>query len=111
MIASSHLGKPTSRVDGRAKVTGAAQYAAEYQVADLVHGFVVSSTIARGRITRIDPAEALALPGVLQVFTHENAPRLARSDSHWQDQIAPPGSPLRPLHDAEVKFSAQPIAL
>jgi xanthine dehydrogenase YagR molybdenum-binding subunit len=110
-MTTAHIGKPTSRVDGSAKVTGAAQYAAEYPVPDLVHGFVVSGTVARGRITRIDPSAALALPGVLQVFTHENAPRLARTDRRWRDQIAPPGSPFRPLQDAEVKFSAQPIAL
>jgi xanthine dehydrogenase YagR molybdenum-binding subunit len=110
-MTTAHIGQPASRVDGRAKVTGTAQYAAEYHVPDLVHGFVVSSTTARGRITRIDPAAALALPGVLQVFTHENAPHLAHSDSKWQDQIAPPGSPFRPLQDAEIRFSAQPIAL
>jgi xanthine dehydrogenase YagR molybdenum-binding subunit len=110
-MTTAHIGKPASRVDGRAKVTGAAKYAGEYHVLNLVYGFVVSSTIARGRITRIDSADALALPGVLQVFTHENAPRLARSDRHWQDQIAPPGSPFRPLQDAEIKFSAQPVAL
>jgi hypothetical protein len=41
---STILGKPTSRIDGRAKVTGAARYAAEYNVPDLAHGFVVGAT-------------------------------------------------------------------
>ena len=41
MTATSYLGKPTSRIDGRAKVTGAAKYAAEYNVPGLAHGFVV----------------------------------------------------------------------
>src|SRR5262249_23601260 len=73
-MTTSHIGKPTSRVDGRAKVTGAARYAAEYNVPDLAYGVVVSSEVTRGRITRIDAAAALALPGVLEVFTHENNP-------------------------------------
>jgi xanthine dehydrogenase YagR molybdenum-binding subunit len=46
------LGMPVSRVDGRAKVTGAARYAAEHPVEDpgqqLAHGVVVNSTIAKG---------------------------------------------------------------
>jgi xanthine dehydrogenase YagR molybdenum-binding subunit len=110
-MTTAHIGKPTSRVDGRAKVTGAAKYAAEYKVRDLVDGVVVSSAVARGKITRIDAAAVLALPGVLQVFTHENTPKLAAPDSSWRDEIAPPGSPFRPLSSAAIKFSAQPIAL
>src|SRR4051812_46429628 len=102
-MATAYIGKPTSRVDGRAKVTGAAKYAAEYNVPNLAHGWVVSSAVARGRIARIEAAGALALPGVLHVFTHENAPRLARSDRSYRDQIAPPGSPFRPLHEAAVR--------
>ncbi len=110
-MTTAHIGKPTSRVDGRAKVTGQAKYAGEYQVPDLAYGWVVSAGVARGTITRIDAREALAVPGVVQVFTHENAPRLAWLDRSWSDEVAPPGSPFRPLHDAEVKFSAQPVAL
>ena len=43
MTATSHLGKPTSRVEGRAKVTGIAKYAAEYNVPDVAHGSSVAS--------------------------------------------------------------------
>ena len=105
------IGKRVSRVDGRAKVTGEAKYAAEHHVPNLTYGAVISSPVARGRITRIDATAALALPGVVQVFTHENAPRLARSDRSYRDDAAPPGSPFRPLHDAEIRFSGQPVAL
>jgi xanthine dehydrogenase YagR molybdenum-binding subunit len=110
-MKTSYVGEPTNRVDGRAKVTGAAKYAAEYNVPNLVHGCVVSSAIAKGKITKIDTSDALRLAGVLQVFTHENAPRLAQSDESYIDQVAPPGSPFRPLHDDVIRYSAQPIAL
>ena len=49
------------------------------QRAWLTHGVVVSSTIARGRIKRIDVADALAVQGVLDVFTHDHRPNLASS--------------------------------
>ena len=57
------------------------------------------------------PLQRLGLPGVVQVLTHENTPRLARSDRSYRDEADSPGSPFRPLHDAEIKFSAQPVAL
>jgi xanthine dehydrogenase YagR molybdenum-binding subunit len=110
-MATAHIGKPTSRVDGRAKVTGAAKYAAEHNVPNLAYGYVVSSTVAKGRITRIDASATLKLPGVLKVLTHENAPSLAWFDRSYRDQVAPPGSPFRPLHDDKVRYSGQPIAL
>ncbi len=41
--------------------------------------------IAKGKITKIDGSRALALDGVLQVFTHENAPSLAWFDRSYKD--------------------------
>src|SRR3954451_23426294 len=93
------------------KVTGAAKYAGEFDAPDLAHGYVVSSAIAKGRIKSIDTEAALAVPGVLKVFTHENRPRTAWSSSSHQDQVAPPGSPFRPLYDEKIVYSGQPVAL
>ncbi|MDY7226154.1 xanthine dehydrogenase family protein molybdopterin-binding subunit [Hyalangium rubrum] len=108
---TSPLGQPVSRVEGRLKVTGQAKYAAEFNVPGLTYGVVVSSTVARGRIQKLDASEALALPGVLHVFTHENRPSLAWFDRNYQDEDAPSGSPFRPLHDDKLVYSGQPIAL
>jgi xanthine dehydrogenase YagR molybdenum-binding subunit len=110
-MTTAHIGRPVSRVDGHAKVTGAARYAAEYHVPHLVHGYVVSSEVARGRIRRIDVTGALAVPGVLQVFTHENVRGLARSARSYRDEAAPIGSAFRPLQSDEIRYSTQPIAL
>jgi xanthine dehydrogenase YagR molybdenum-binding subunit len=106
-----YIGTPTSRVDGRAKVTGAAKYAAEFNVPGLAHGSVVTSTIAKGRIARIDASEALRVDGVIAVLTHENRPPMADTDEGYHDDVAPGGSPFRPLYDNQIKFSGQPIAL
>lgn len=105
------VGTPQSRIDGPAKVTGRARYAGEYAAPDLAYGIVVSSAVARGTIKAIHTEAALAIPGVLQVFTHENRRRTAWLDYKYQDEVAPPGSPFRPLYDAEVHYSGQPIAL
>jgi xanthine dehydrogenase YagR molybdenum-binding subunit len=109
--STTYIGVPTSRVDGRVKVTGTAKYAAEYNLPGLVHGFVITSAIARGRIRQIDARDALAVDGVLDVITHENRPKLARSDDKYSDDVAPPGIPYRPLYDDRIRWSGQPVAL
>ena len=72
----SAVGKPVERVDGRLKVTGAAVYAADTAVANVAHAVIVGSHVARGSAT-VDDRAAQRLPGVLDVVTAGNAPRLA----------------------------------
>jgi xanthine dehydrogenase YagR molybdenum-binding subunit len=110
-MTENYIGKAENRVDGFLKVKGQATYAAEQQVAAVTYGVVVSSTIAKGKITSIDTTEALNLEGVLQVFTHENRPALPWFDRSYKDEDQPPGSPFRPLYDNEIQFNMQPIAL
>ncbi len=106
-----HVGSPRSRVDGPAKVTGLAKYAAEFTAEGLVHGYVVTSTIARGTITGLDTAKAEAVPGVVKVLTHENRPDMSADPKSYQDMVGPPGVPYRPLFDANILFSGQPVAV
>jgi xanthine dehydrogenase YagR molybdenum-binding subunit len=106
-----HVGRPTSRVDGRLKVTGQAKYAAEYPAADLLHGCIVGSTIAAGRITAMDLEQARRVPGVVEIFTHEKRGKAAWLDRKWRDEVAPPGHPFRPLHSDRILFDGQPVAL
>jgi xanthine dehydrogenase YagR molybdenum-binding subunit len=106
-----YIGKPLSRYDGVEKVTGRARYAADFQAEGMVHAVVVSSAIAVGRILELNCDQALAVPGVLAVFSHKNCPPVARRDKAYQDQVSPPGSPFRPFRDNTVHFSGQPIAL
>ena len=108
----SYIGKSVSRIDGHDKVTGAAKYAGEFNESGLAYGSVVTSTIAKGRIARIDASEALRVEGVLAVLTHENRPAMAKADRAYKDDVAPDkGKPFRPLYDDKVWFSGQPIAL
>jgi xanthine dehydrogenase YagR molybdenum-binding subunit len=65
--AQGLIGRPLDRVDGPLKVAGRATYSAEYALPDLAYGFLVQAKVGRGRITAIDTAEALAMPGVIDV--------------------------------------------
>jgi xanthine dehydrogenase YagR molybdenum-binding subunit len=106
-----HSGMAVSRVDGRAKVTGSAQYAAEHGAADLCYGVAVNSTVAKGRIKQIDTIAALSAHGVIAVITHLNRPKMRSNDLAYKDMTAPGGSPFRPLFSDRVFYSGQPIAL
>ncbi len=98
-VATRPLGADIARIDGPLKVTGAATYADEHPVADPAYVVALVSTVARGSVTRVDRDEALALPGVLAVLTHDNAPRVAdNSDGE-----------LAILQSPEVRFRGQVV--
>ena len=105
------IGAPLSRVDGVVKVTGEARYAAEHFADGMLYGVIVSSAITKGRIVAIDDAAARAVPGVVEVMTHLNRPDTTDKDKAHQDQVAPPGSPFKALHDDRILFAMQPVAL
>ncbi|AHY46972.1 Aerobic-type carbon monoxide dehydrogenase large subunit CoxL/CutL-like protein [Rubrobacter radiotolerans] len=70
------VGAPLSRLDGPEKARGAARYAYEHPADEPLYLFAVQSTVASGRVKRIDTSVAEAEPGVVVVMTHENAPKL-----------------------------------
>lgn len=103
-------GLPLNRIDGPAKVTGQARYAAEYPAEGLLHGSVVCSSVPRGQIRRIDCSAALAVPGVVAVLHHLDRPPMAGDDAPYQDADAAEGKPFRPLFNDRVLYSGQPVA-
>jgi xanthine dehydrogenase YagR molybdenum-binding subunit len=109
-----YIGKEMSRVDGVAKVTGKAKYAAEFQVPNLAYGFIVLSTVTKGTIKAIDTREAEASTGVIRVFTHLNAPKLGPGST---EEAPPRGTQeekdksFRALQSDRILFNRQPVAL
>src|SRR5690242_348231 len=98
--ASTYVGRPMDRIDGRLKVTGAARYAAEFEVPEITHAVLVQSTIARGRVTAIDASAAERAPGVLAVITFQNMPSMPLPS-------VPPAGTAAPLLSAEIVYSGQ----
>jgi xanthine dehydrogenase YagR molybdenum-binding subunit len=103
-------GKPINRVDGRLKVMGAAQYAAEFPLDNIAHAVVIQSTIAKGRIQDIDVSAAETSPGVLTVITHRNAPKLNDFASGALVK-GKPGEKLVPLQSDEIHYDGQHIGV
>lgn len=109
-----YIGKEMSRVDGVAKVTGRAKYAAEFRAPNLAYGFIVLGTVAKGRIREIDTRGAERAPGVVRVFTHLNTPKFGPKAS---TEYAPPRNTreqdksFRALQSDRIYFNMQPVAL
>jgi len=109
---TASIGAPVRRVDGPAKVTGRAQYAAEFSPAGLAYAALVESTIPSGRITAIDTAAAEQAPGVILVLTHENADKLPYQDPPKRPAVDPvSGDQPRVLQDGAIRFSGQPVGV
>ncbi|MEJ7624110.1 MAG: xanthine dehydrogenase family protein molybdopterin-binding subunit [Pyrinomonadaceae bacterium] len=105
MRVDDDLKNAPNRVDGPEKATGKARYIAEHRLPDLAHGYLVQSTIAKGRITAIDTTEAAKQSGVVSILTHLNAPKITVPDR-------PAGAkPFYALTSAEIWFNAQPVAV
>ena len=103
---SAVVGPAVDRVDGPAKVTGAAPYPSDYRYPGLAHASLVRSTISVGRVRTVRTAAAEAAPGVLAVITSQTAPRLQRAR---RNVMTPPPDP--PLQSDEVHHYGQYVAV
>jgi xanthine dehydrogenase YagR molybdenum-binding subunit len=109
-----YIGKEMSRVDGVAKVTGKAKYAAEFRVPYLAYGFIVLGSVAKGTIRSIDTREAEAEAGVIRVFTPLNTPKLgpkAPTEEAPARAAKAPDKSFRALQSDQIFFNGQPVAL
>ena len=102
-----------SRIEGKQKVTGKAQYAAEYDLRDMHYGVIVESTIAKGKIISINTKAAENCPGVAGVITHLNRPEVPgwKNQGGQQGQSRVEGEEFRVFFDDQIHFDRQPIAL
>src|SRR5436853_4855672 len=107
------LGPARNRVDGRAKVTGAAKYSVEFTPPKCAYAWPVESNIAKGKITSLDASEAQSAAGVLAVISHVNAPKPKEPSSPKERNS---GHGIRneerlPFADDEVHYAGQYVAL
>jgi len=105
------VGGSLSRVDGPLKVSGTARFTAEVRLEGLLYAAVVCSTIARGRIARIDSTTAERVPGIIAVMTHENCPRMKAPLAFLRDPNGAAMSALPVMQDNSVRWNGQPVAV
>jgi xanthine dehydrogenase YagR molybdenum-binding subunit len=100
------VGKATPRIDGVAKVTGAAKFASDEMVAHPAYAYLVTSSIARGRVAGFRLDQASSVPGVLDILTYENVGKLAK------EAPGPDGKPsTTSLESDKIWHAGQIIAI
>ena len=104
-VETKAVGRPLDRVDGHAKVTGRATYAADAPVRNVAYAQIVQSTIASGSVKSIDDTAAKSALGVLAIITPENMPKIRAAKGG-----IPPENRL-PLGDMKVHYAGQHIAV
>ena len=97
------VGDSPARPDGRQKVTGEFAYSSDLWLDGMLWGTTLRSPHPRARITRLDIAAALALPGVAAVLTHDDVPGHKTYGLEHKDQPV--------LAIDQVRYQGEPVAL
>src|SRR4051812_9612423 len=89
-----------NRVDGALKVTGRAKFSAEFETPQVAYAVIVQSTIANGRIARMETHNAERAAGVLGILSPKNASKLPGAETR-----------ISVLQDDRISYNNQPIAV
>ncbi|HEY9702044.1 MAG TPA: xanthine dehydrogenase family protein molybdopterin-binding subunit, partial [Allocoleopsis sp.] len=98
-------GQTLNRVDGKIKVTGNVKYTADLTFDNMVYGVLIDSAIAHGKITSIDTTKAKTIPGVLEIITYQNSPKVS------QIPFFPAGQSLPVMDNENIYYSGQHIGI
>lgn len=110
-VTTRYAGTRMPRVEDTRLLTGHGTFVDDIQRPGMLHACFVRSPFARARITAIDPSGALALPGVVAVFTAADLNPDVREAWHAVAGKDVPDTPRPPLAEGEVKFVGDPVAL
>lgn len=110
---TKYVGQPMNRVDGQLKVMGEAKFSAEYKVENICYAALAYSSIAKGKIKKINLEEAQKSEGVITIITHENSEKFKKplTFSPGGASRGSAASTIPPLQYDEIHWNGQPIAV
>ncbi|MBS0026974.1 xanthine dehydrogenase family protein molybdopterin-binding subunit [Chitinophaga sp. 22321] len=106
-MKKQQTGQSMDRVDGRLKVTGGARYFADHQPDGLLYAALVCSPVSSGTIKSVNATLALRAPGVVDVVSHLNAPRVPA----YQESKPGAKDGLKIFKDDRIYSNGQPVAI
>ena len=110
----TYIGASVRRKEDVRFTTGRAQFVDDIKLLNMLHASVVRSPHAHARIKAIDTSKALAIPGVVAVFTYPDIEHLAKPIPLRAYSLAVPGlEPFfqKPLPSDKVRYVGEPVAL
>jgi CO/xanthine dehydrogenase Mo-binding subunit len=102
----SQVGRSVPRLEGRDKVTGRAEYTHTMRLPGMLHAKIFRSTVAHGRIRKVDTSAAKKVPGVSHVITIDDVMKVLPNPYYgpaFHDQ------PI--LAHGKVRFVGEPVAV
>jgi len=99
----TQIGDPAPRGGGRGRVNGEQRYVADIHLPNELHVKLVTLPCARGRIGDIDSSAALAIPGVVAVYSATDLP-------HPMPRFGPQFTDRPVIATGETKFHGDPVA-
>jgi len=108
-LSTKLIGTKVSRVDGPLKVTGKADYTADYSFPHMAWTCAVKSTVAKGHITNLDTSAVEKLPGIIAVYTSQNRPKMYPPKKAQSGGVIV-SEQLDPLAGDEIHYYGQDIA-
>ena len=104
------IGQPVTRLEDLALVTGAGRFVADMSLPFQLHMRLVRSPVAHGRIVKIDATEALAMSGVVAIWTSHDVSEVPPVD--FRDPSAEALLPYRQpvLARGRVRYVGEPVA-
>ena len=96
------VGRSERKIDGRARIVGAAVYTDDIKLPRMVYGKFVRSTEPHARIVNVDVSAALAIPGVVGFALGEELPKKYGVIPVAQDETA--------MAIGKVRYIGEPVA-
>ncbi|AKI96701.1 xanthine dehydrogenase family protein molybdopterin-binding subunit [Kosmotoga pacifica] len=105
------IGAKVKRVDAEPKVTGKAKFAADLYFDKMVHCYLVLARKPHGILKGIDVNEALKIPGVVGIYTHEDIPGKNQLGEVIKDMpcLVPVGEKVRYYGDVVAVVAAETL--
>ncbi|MDQ1694291.1 MAG: xanthine dehydrogenase YagR molybdenum-binding subunit, partial [Acidobacteriaceae bacterium] len=106
---ASIIGSSVPRIDGPLKTSGTAKYSSDHNFPNMVFAVPVCSTIAKGRIRRLDTTAAASMRGVVRIYSHGVVPKLYRPVPNDEDAHVDETRP--PFDDETISYAGQYVAV
>jgi CO/xanthine dehydrogenase Mo-binding subunit len=97
------IGESARRVDAIPKTTGEFAYSSDLHAAGMLWGHTLRSPHVHARVLELDYSDALTMPGVHAVLTHEDVPGQKRYGLEFRDQPV--------LAFDRVRYFGEPVAI
>lgn len=116
-MSNKFIGQSVKRVEDKRFITGKGRYTDDIVLPGMLHAHFVRSPYAHARVVSIDTAEALAIPGVIAVYTGDDVAALNGVPCGWQvnfrngETMREPKHPMLIATGDTVKHAGDPVAV